>query len=160
MIGGLTLFKRRGSRRGSRGTRRCPKGQILRKGYTRRYRGTIIRQGYNVHRAGRTIRIRPSLSKVYVPSKCIKDRGLPGKGPAYIKGLKEGELLKHGYTYRLPIEYRHVAIRRAVDEYGPLSVYRKLNAVAKLSVRTAPAASAVFSKDREWVRSHYVLKKE
>jgi hypothetical protein len=138
----------------------CPRGYILRKGYERAYRPTIVREGYNVHRAGKTVRVRPSSSKIHVESKCIKDRGLPGKGPKLITGLKEGELLKHGYTYRLPTEYRHVALRRAVDEYGPLSVFRKLNAVAKLSVRQSPDASRVFEKDRDWVRSHYVLKKE
>ncbi len=152
-----TLFASR-SRKRTR-SKECPKGQIRRKGYTRKYRSTIIREGYKVHRAGRTIRIRPSSSKVYVHSQCIKDRGLPGKGPKLIGDLKEGELLKHGYAYRLPKEYRRVALKRAIKDYGALSVYHKLNAVAKLSKRTAPVASNVFSKDREWVRSHYTLKK-
>ena len=138
----------------------CPSGYILRKGYTRKYRNTILREGYEVRRAGRTIRVRPSSYKVRVESSCIKDRGLAGKGPKYITGLKQGDLLKHGYTYRLPTEYRHVALGRAINEFGALGVYRKLNAVAKLSTRTAPAASSVFSKDRNWVRAHHTLHKE
>jgi hypothetical protein len=36
--------------------------------------------------------------------------------------------------------------------YGTTSVYHKLDAVAKLSVHTAPDASITFAKDREWVR--------
>lgn len=142
------------SRRGTRKT--CPKGFILRKGYVRAYRNTIIREGYKVHRAGKTVRIRPTTSKAYVPSQCIKDRGLPGKGKKVFGDLKEGELLKHGYGYRLPDKFRHVALERAVDEYGPLEVYHKLNAVSKLSTRTAPAASKIFSKDREWIKSKYI----
>jgi hypothetical protein len=46
---------------------------------------------------------------------------------------------------------RHKALEKAIAAYGLTSVYHKLDAVAKLSVHTAPDASAVFAKDREWV---------
>ena len=83
---------------------------------------------------------------------CIKDRGLKGKGPQAIGPLRKGELRKHGYIYRKSANERHSALRRAVKEYGALGVYRKLNAVAKLSSRTEPNISKVFKADRNWVK--------
>jgi hypothetical protein len=50
-----------------------------------------------------------------------------------------------------------VALKRAVDRYGALAVYRKLDAVAKLSMRTAADASKIFKMDRDWVRSNYAF---
>jgi hypothetical protein len=60
--------------------------------------------------------------------------------------------MKHGYTYKKSDLDRHEALRKAAKEYTALGVYRKLDAVAKLSVRAAPKASAIFKKDRNWVK--------
>ena len=87
-----------------------------------------------------------------VKSACVKDKGLPGKGPDLFGKLKKGELKKYGYVYRQTRDARHAALRRAVKEYGPLDLFRKLDAVAKLTRRTVPEASRVFKSDREWVR--------
>jgi hypothetical protein len=50
---------------------------------------------------------------------------------------------------------RRIALQRAIRSLGALNVYRKLNAVAKLSERAAPAASKSFSEDRNWIRKTY-----
>ena len=67
--------------------------------------------------------------------------------------LRRGDLIKYGYEYRLADRLRHGALEKAIKHYGALSVYHKLDAVAKLTKHTAPDASAIFSKDREWVRA-------
>lgn len=139
-------------------TRKCPPGQIARKGYIRRFTSGIKASGYTVKRkSGTTYKVYPKKGSTYVKSACIKDRGLKGKAaPGKQFGpLRKGELKKHGYVYRLPVEKRHNALKKAVAEYGALNVYRKLNAVAKLSVRTAPGASAAFKADRNWVKETY-----
>jgi hypothetical protein len=87
-----------------------------------------------------------------VESRCIKNVGLPGKGPKLFGPLKKGELAKHGYTFRGTEAERHAALKKAVAEYGSTGVFRKLNAVAKLTKRASPKAANVFVKDREWVR--------
>jgi hypothetical protein len=87
-----------------------------------------------------------------VKTACVKDKGLPGKGPDLFGTLKKGQLKKYGYVYRESREARHAALRRAVKEYGALDLFRKLDAVAKLTRRTVPEASRVFKSDREWVR--------
>jgi len=148
---------------GHQSTRRlhCPDGQIERKGYVRKFDQNIIKKGYTVRRVkGQAYRIYPAKSTVYVKSVCVKDRGLPGKldpgkgfGP-----LRKGELKKHGYVYHVPEDERHNALKKAVEEFGALGVYHKLDAIAKLSKRTAPEASKIFKKDREWITNNYKLK--
>lgn len=141
-------------------TNGCPQGYIKRKGYTRRYRPNVKESGFTVRRSGKVFTVRPKASTIRVNSACIKNRGLPGKGPVEGEGigkLRKGELIKYGYQYRLSDSLRHAALKNAIKRYGALSVFRKLDAVAKLSMRTAPDASEIFKKDRNWVRSHYKL---
>jgi hypothetical protein len=135
---------------------------ILRKGYVRHFRNTVKSQGYKQHRRGKTVLVRPRATNIYVKPGCIKDRGLAGKGVGpgikSIAPLRQGELLKHGYSSAITNNTRrHRSLRSAVKEFGPLGVYRKLNAVAKLSTRTAPKSSALFAKDRDWIRRYYTL---
>jgi hypothetical protein len=93
-----------------------------------------------------------------VKAACVKDVGAPGKyeGPS-MGPLRRGELLKYGYQYRQPTELRREALKKAVQEYTPLGVFRKLDAVAKLSKKVKPAASKVFADDRDWLRQEYTL---
>lgn len=130
----------------------CPPGKILRKAYVRRFRTNIRERGYTVKRGSQVYKAYPRATSTVVQAACIKDKGLPGKGPQEIAPLRKGELMKHGYSYRKSDLERHEALRKAAKEFGALGVYRKLNAVAKLSVRAAPRASAVFKKDRNWVK--------
>jgi Family of unknown function (DUF5771) len=138
----------------------CPAGYILRKGYTRKFKNATKKMGFTVRRNHKVFTVRPKANSVHVPAACIKDRGLAGKGPRDGKGigpLRKGELIKYGYSYRLPDSQRRSALKRAVDRYGALTVYRKLDAVAKLSMRTAPDASKIFKMDRDWIRSNYTF---
>lgn len=136
---------------------RCPPGHILRKGYTRKYRSSLAHSGFTVRRKGKLYTVRPKTQSIYVSAACIKDRGLPGKGPESGEGfakLRKGDLIKYGYQYRLSDALRHRALKRAIKQYGIETVYHKLDAVAKLSKRTAPDASNIFSKDRNWVKNY------
>jgi hypothetical protein len=139
----------------------CPQGYIMRRGYTRRFKPSVKTSGFTVRRRGTVYTVRPKANTIRVPAACIKDRGLPGKGPREGEGigkLRKGELIKYGYQYRLSDALRQKSLRKAIKRYGPLSVYRKLDAVAKLSLRTAPDASSIFSRDRNWIRNNYELK--
>ena len=62
-------------------------------------------------------------------------------------------MARYGYSFRASESQRHAALKKAADEYTALGIYRKLDAIAKLTVRTIPSASKVFASDREWVRS-------
>jgi ribosomal protein L28 len=139
----------------------CPKGYIMRRGYTRKFRPNVKTSGFTVRRKGTMYTVRPKANTIRVPPSCIKNRGLPGKGAINSEGigkLRKGELIKYGYQYRLSDSLRQLALKRAIKHYGPLSVYRKLDAVAKLSIRTAPDATKIFARDRNWVKSNFELK--
>lgn len=141
----------------------CPPGEILRAPYTRKFRSATKQTGYNVTKQGHTYRVYPKAASTLVKAACVKNRGLPGKGPASGKGigpLKEGELSRYGYKARLPEQERHKALRKAIDVYGALGVFRKLDAVAKLTLRTAPEAHRIFIADRKWIQNNFVLKEK
>jgi nucleotidyltransferase/DNA polymerase involved in DNA repair len=76
--------------------------------------------------------------------------------------LKQGELAQFGYkkVQDLSTVKRHQALRQAIDEFGSLSVWRKLNAVSIYLRFKAPEASRIFLKDRDWVRLTFGIKKE
>jgi hypothetical protein len=138
------------------GENECPPGTVLRKGYTRRFKSNIKEHGYTVRRRGTLFRVKPKKNEIYIPAACIKDRGLPGKGPVEGEGigsLRKGKLLKYGYSYRLSDRQRHDALKRAMKAYGATTVYHMLDAVAKYSMRTAPQAHVIFKEDANWVRS-------
>lgn len=142
-----------------KGTIKCPSGYILRDAYVRRYTTAVRTKGYTVKKKSGTVyKVRPQATSYYVPAACIIDKGKKGEGVPGGKGiapLRKGELTKFGYTTRLPGDQRHKAIEKAIAEYGALSIYRKLNAVAKLSLRVAPEASKTFKADRDWVMKTY-----
>jgi len=141
----------------------CPKGYIMRRGYTRKFRASVKTTGFTVRRKGTVYTVRPKVNTVRVPPACIKNRGLPGRGVKEGEGigkLRKGELIKYGYQYRLSDSLRQAALKKAIKRYGVLSVYRKLDAVAKLSLRTAPDASGIFVKDRDWVRQNFEMKEK
>jgi len=137
----------------------CPPGQILRAPYKRQYTNTVKRNGFNVRRGNKVVRVYPSATSVLVPASCIENKGLPGKGPKIIGPLKKGELTRYGYSARVGSEQRHVALKKAILVYGPLDVFHKLDAVAKLTVHTAPEAHKIFKADIEWVKKNYTLHK-
>jgi len=131
----------------------CPPGMIERKAYTRKFSNNIKQKGYTVRRSSGTVYlVHPKVQGSTVKPTCIKDRGKP---KTRIVVRRKGELSKFGYSFRISDDKRHTALRQAVNEFGALGVYRKLDAVAKLSKTTIPEASRIFENDREWVKSHF-----
>jgi len=130
---------------------------IERKGFVRKYSTAVRQKGFTVKRAsGTSYRVYPKSGPATVGSRCVKDLGKPGKGAVKTFGpLRQGELTKYGYAYKESEEKRHAALRRAVKVYGALGVYKKLDVVAKYTVRTTPTASKIFEADSKWIRSEY-----
>lgn len=138
-------------------TRKCPSGFIYRKGYTRKFKNETKREGFTVRRDGKIFTVKPTKSSVVVPSKCvpIKKKSM-NHGKISMKSLRKGDFIKFGYSYRLPDSSRRKALKKAVDAYGAVNVYNKLNKVSKLAEKIAPDASLIFKKDRNWINSHYM----
>jgi hypothetical protein len=142
----------------SNGDPKCGPGEILRKGYVRKFRGSVRRQGYSVHKEhGKTYRIYPKQRDVRVKATCVKDpKFVAGQIKVPIFGkMKRRELLKHGYHYSLSNEARRKALESAVKEFSPVYVYKKLSAVTVLSQESKPIASKIFAEDRDWLKNRY-----
>jgi len=106
---------------------------------------------------GRTIRRRGYTTKRGVR---VRDMGAPGKwadkhGPGIGK-LKEGKLVRLGYSATRKIGSRHKALKKAVKKYGALSTFRKLNAASTYTKRTSKGRSRTFKADRNWVKKSYM----
>lgn len=121
----------------------CKKGEIYRKGYKKNMKKT--------HK------------KIYVKGKCIKDRGKIGKWKDIhqekgIGKLRKGDLTKYGYqnVIQLSTEKRKKILKKCVEEYGPISIFRKLNAVYIYNKNTNPKISEIFKRDRDWIRKKYM----
>ena len=134
----------------------CPPGQIERKPFVRRYSSKVRQEGFTVHRNGKTYKVFPKEKSMYVEPTCVPNKGKPGTGiPVSIGPLRKGELSKHGYSFRKSEGARHTALKSAVNEYGALGVFRKIDAVAKLTKTTIPEASKVYTEDRTWIQSKF-----
>jgi hypothetical protein len=68
--------------------------------------------------------------------------------------LKKGTLM--GYSARMKPAARHKTLRRVIRQVGPLSTFRKLNAIAVLTKRTAPKSSRKMQTDRKWVKKNFM----
>jgi hypothetical protein len=138
----------------------CPPGHILRRSYTRKMSNSVSQQGYvRTKKNGSTYRVFPKKLVRDVQATCIVDPRAKGKVPKGTKtfgDLKQGELKQYGYSYRLSDQERRNALTKAVNKYGALKTFHKLDAVAKLTKTTIPKASTVFSNDRNWISSTYL----
>ena len=108
----------------------------------------VTRKAYTAHRRGKTVRVH---------SRRIHDVGAPGKyhGPG-IGPLKKGSLGKVGYSVTKSKTARHMALKKAVKKFGPLSTFHKLNAVGTFTKRTSKVKSKSFVADRDWVKKTYM----
>jgi hypothetical protein len=68
--------------------------------------------------------------------------------------LKKGEL--HGYHAKNSKTARRSALRKTVRSVGPLSTFRKLNAIAVYTKYSSPGKSKTIKTDRNWVKKTYM----
>lgn len=139
---------------------KCPPGQVYRRPYLRKYSNTVKREGYLVKRKGVTVRIRPTTNAVQVKGACVTLEEAGEGDTLEQKAVKKGELLKYGYSFRLPRNVRHEALKRSIYAYGARHVYRKLYTVAKLFKDSKPDAARVFAEDRDWVKRNFRITEE
>ena len=126
--------------------------------------GTILRRGYSFRRTPRTIRVPASPThKAYirhisgkmvrVKSHRIPNRGLPGKGPYVLPPLTPGKL--YGYTVSAPQSSRYASLKNAMRHNSPISVFRRLQVLARYLKRTSPSAQRVILRNSAWVRTKF-----
>lgn len=116
----------------------CPKGQILRKGYSRKS-----------YKRSSGKRVKGSR----VPPSCIRDIGSRGKGKKIFKDLRVGSLTKHGYNLSKKYSSRRTSLKKAVREYGTSSVIKKLNILNVYNKRKSPEIVKKVQGDMKFVRT-------
>jgi hypothetical protein len=115
----------------SKSSKKCPKGQILKKAYTTK-KGTKV------------------------PATCIKDMGKPGKGPKLFEIPEEdiGLLGDFGYTLKKKHEDRVKALKKAIKENNALKILRHLNALRTLQ-KSNEKYFKKLDKDVKWIQKNY-----
>ena len=81
------------------------------------------------------------------------------KVPGYIGPLHKGDLTQFGYKANISSVKRHVALKLAIQKYGALSVWRKVNAIYVLSKNRYPELSAKYNIDRNWIMNNFKVAK-
>jgi hypothetical protein len=134
----------------------CPPGFILRKPYYKKFKNTIKQV------RGQFVRVKPTKNRVLVKASCVKNTSKFNRNQVNSRGRmvkqlqrKRGELLRFGYSFRLPASLRQEALVRAIQEMGLLNVYHKLNSVAKIFEFKKPEASRIFIEDRDWIAENF-----
>lgn len=72
--------------------------------------------------------------------------------PVRIPIRHDRSLSKYGYSFKLLAGERRAALMAAVIQYGFGKVILKLNAIATLTKRTNPKASAAYRADINWLQ--------
>ena len=126
-------MKTRKSNKGKKTSKYCPPGKIMRDAYVRKD-GTRVK------------------------AKCVKDRGLPGKGPRLFT-VKKGGLTKYGYRLDDKDAIRHQALGKARKKIPYATLVRKLNAIRILHKNTNPTYSRKLKKDMDWLKKTRKTKK-
>ena len=128
--------------------KKCSKGEILREGFKK--------NSYKSHsKTGRNIKVSGSWTK---PA-CIKSvTGKSKKGSKLITIMDKDVLGKYGYSNikSLSNTERHSAIRNALKKIKPLSVYRRLIALATLNKNKDEELFIILRKDADWIKTQDV----
>ena len=78
------------------------------------------------------------------------------RSDSVIGPLKEGRLSKFGYVHvnELTEAQRHAAIKKAVQKFGALSVWKMIN-VLYIYNKSHPKNRHLFKMDRDWIKSTF-----
>ena len=126
----------------------CKKGYIRRSSYTRK--------------------------GVRVPAGCIRGtspngtkyanfqakQGLKTRRKNQIGPIKKGLLTKFGYVdvASLSQQKRRAALKKAVDAYGSLSTWKKINVLSVFTKKRNPKLRGIYNADKDWIKRTFGLR--
>jgi hypothetical protein len=117
--------------------------RIRRRGYHRK--------SFTEHRGGHIIHVKSTYA---IPTTFTEtDRGRHGRGPRLFR-LNKGGL--HGWHHTQDSEVRHEHLRAAAERSSWLTVFHRLDALAKVSKRTQRDVSEKAREDANWVRREHI----
>lgn len=130
-------------------------------GLTKKSRGntTICNNNKTLRKA--YVRYNKSGKHKLVKGSCISKRGSSNrKTVKKIGPLRKGDLKQYGYQKitTISLKARRRALKQAVNTYGSLSVWKKVNVLYVFFKHTNPDLSELYNKDRKWIKKTYGLK--
>jgi len=131
------------------------------RGLTKKSRGntTICKNNQTLRKA--YVRYNKTGKRKLVKGSCISKRGLSNRRTIKKIGpLRQGDLKQYGYQkiHTLSVKKRHQALAQAVNKYGSLSVWKKVNVLYIFNKHTNPKLSDLYNKDKNWIKYTYGLK--
>lgn len=132
---------------------KCPKGQIKREGY-------FIKAHPSHTKSGKKINTKSH----WVAPNCIESQlGRSTKGPKLITLMEKDVLKPFGYenVESMSRTARHLALKKAIGNIKPLSVYRRIIAIATLNKNKDENLYKILREDAEWIKTQpeYLTKK-
>lgn len=124
----------------------CPPGTRFRKGHTRKFK----QLSFTAQGQGKLQKRKQHKEQAYVPGACVHPKQTRKLNT---NGLKKGELLKYGYSFRLPDKQRHSALKKAIKTLGASYVYRVLEQGAKISKNVHSDAHLKFVLDMGFIKN-------
>ena len=115
-------------------------------------KGKILRVGYVTTRHSKT----GKKTEHWVKPSCIKSQtGKSSKGKKLITILKKDILGQFGYhdIKNLTITQRHTALTKAIKKLKPLSIFRRVVALAVFNKNTDPKFHNLLMKDANWIKT-------
>ncbi len=133
-------------------SKKCSRGQIMREGYKRK--------SFKSHsKTGKKISVKGS----WTAPGCIKSvTGKSKKGSKLITIMDKDVLGKYGYDNikTMGQTQRHAALRKAIHANKPLSIYRRIIAIATLNKNRDKSLYKILRKDAAWIKTQteYIIK--
>ena len=126
---------------------KCPPGFIMREGYKR--------NSYKSHsKNGNVIKVNENWTK----PQCVKSQtGKSEKGEKLIIIMEKDVLGNYGYKHvkSLSIRERKMALKKAMKDIKPLSVYRRLVALSTLNKGKDMDLAKILKDDSDWIKTQH-----
>lgn len=129
------------------GEPKCSKGEIMREGYKRKPYSKKSRSGSKI-----------SIKSSVVAPSCIKSISKSSKANKNITIMEKDILHKYGYkdVKNMPVTKRHSSLNEAVNKIKPLSVYRRLIAIATLNKNKDHGLYKILREDAEYIKKYHM----
>ena len=131
------------------GKSKCSKGSIMKEGYKRKPYNKLSKSGSKIH-----------IKSNWVSPTCIKSNSENSKKSKVITIMEKDILEPYGYKNikNLTVVKRHNSLNKAIQDIKPLSIYRRLIAIATLNKNKNMELFKILREDAEYIKKYHMMK--
>ena len=131
------------------GKSKCSKGYIMKEGYKRKPYSKLSRTGSKI-----------SVKSNWVAPTCVKSTSKNSKKSKLITIMDKDILEPYGYKdiKNLTVVKRHSSLNKAIQDIKPLSIYRRLIAIATLNKNKNIELFKILRDDAEYIKKYHMGK--